>query len=336
MDDIFLEIDRQGLAEETHFTIGYSPAPDETLLSGIGGVLATVHDITEKVVGERRVLLLRDLSARSADAKSIEEACSIVAETLAEHPKDVPFALLYLIDRERKHARLAAAAGVAMGEPESPLLIDLYDKASQEQEWPLSAVIDGEAMHIVEHLSLKFQTVPPGPWPDPPESAVVFPIPSHMAHQLAGLLVLGVSSRLRLDDKYRGFCELVTWQVATPIANARAYEEEQKRVEAVAELDRARLESAASAEGARNDQELKLALLDALAHEIKSPLASIKIAVTTLLSNNSEMAREQRRELLLMAENSGWSASLTVARLFCGPGLVREGPDESRNHPGYR
>ena len=34
---------------------------------GIGGVLATVHEITQKVIGERRVGILRDLGARVAE-----------------------------------------------------------------------------------------------------------------------------------------------------------------------------------------------------------------------------------------------------------------------------
>ena len=53
MEDIQLEINRYGFTEESHFTIAYSPVPDETSAGGIGGVLATVHEITEKVIGER-------------------------------------------------------------------------------------------------------------------------------------------------------------------------------------------------------------------------------------------------------------------------------------------
>jgi len=53
----------------------------------------------------------------------------------------------------------------------------------------------------------------------------VSPIPSNVAHQFAGLLVLGISSHLEFDDRYRGFFDLVTSQVAATIANARAYEE---------------------------------------------------------------------------------------------------------------
>jgi hypothetical protein len=69
MEDIFLEINRYGFIEETHFTIAYSPGPDESVADGIGGVLATVHEITEKVRNERRLALLQKLGARSTYAK---------------------------------------------------------------------------------------------------------------------------------------------------------------------------------------------------------------------------------------------------------------------------
>src|SRR6185295_4965343 len=46
MEDIFLEVDRHGFLEETHFTIAYSPVPDDTAPGSIGGVLGTIHEIT--------------------------------------------------------------------------------------------------------------------------------------------------------------------------------------------------------------------------------------------------------------------------------------------------
>src|SRR5579859_7912967 len=51
VEDIELHIHRHGFLEESHFTVAYSPVPDETAARGIGGVLATVHEITEKVIG---------------------------------------------------------------------------------------------------------------------------------------------------------------------------------------------------------------------------------------------------------------------------------------------
>ena len=120
MEDITLEVNRHAFLEETHFTIAYSPVPDETAPRGIGGVLATVHEITAKVIGERRVAILRDLGASAPDATTAEDACAIAAQTLARHTLDIPFVLLYLIDPDRRHARLVGAAGLEPGGKMSP------------------------------------------------------------------------------------------------------------------------------------------------------------------------------------------------------------------------
>ena len=47
-EDILLVINRYGFNEETHWLIAYSPVPDESVQSGIGGVLATVHETTRR------------------------------------------------------------------------------------------------------------------------------------------------------------------------------------------------------------------------------------------------------------------------------------------------
>ena len=233
MEDIQLEIDRYGFLEETHFTIAYSPVPDESLPAGIGGVLATVHEITDKTIAERRLVALRDLGAAVIGAKSAEEVCRNAAKALAAHDKDVPFALLYLIDAERKRARLAGAAGAAEGGPASPLVIELGQHAHHQQTWPVAEAISKQTMQTVEDLAERFgDRVPPGPWADSPHQAVVVPIRSNIAHQLAGLLVVGVSSRLRLDDYYRNFIELMTIQISSAIASAGGYEQDRRRAEA--------------------------------------------------------------------------------------------------------
>ena len=170
-EDLLLEINRHGFVEETHFTIAYSPVPDDTVPGGIGGVLATLHEITEKVVGERRVVALRDLGAKAAEAKTTEEACRIAAKTLAAHDKNIPFALLYLIDADGRRARLAASVGIASEGPACPPVLDLA--AAGEQPWPLGAVVRTENMQVVGGLAGRFGTaVPLGPWYDPPREGV--------------------------------------------------------------------------------------------------------------------------------------------------------------------
>lgn len=236
--DIPLEVNRFDFVEETHFTIGYSAVPDPIADRGIGGVLATVHEITGRVAAERRVLTIRDLGTGLHAGKTADDACSIAASTLAQNPRDLPFTLIYLIDADAKGVTLAAKSGVAPDDVIAPAYISLEESA--RQPWPIAATeISGKTV-LVPNLRERFERVPAGPWSDPPNSAVVLPIRSSIAGQWTGFFVAGLSPRLRFDDSYRGFIELVAAQIGTAVSNARAFEDERRRREALAEIDRAK------------------------------------------------------------------------------------------------
>lgn len=67
-------------------------------------------------------------------------------------------------------------------------------------------------------------------------------------------------------------------------------------------LERARAQNLAhQVEAARESEQLRTTLIDAMAHEFKTPLTSIKAATTSLLSN-PEQSAENRAELLKIAD----------------------------------
>ena len=104
----------------------------------------------------------------------------------------------------------------------------------------------------------------------------------------------------------------ITFIVTAVIAGELASRAERRAAEAQAgrrEIERlyqelqGAFERASEAEAARRNEQLKAALLDALTHNLRTPLTSIKAAVTALIRSGvwrpgSELSDEGRRELL--------------------------------------
>ena len=221
-EDITLEINRHGFFEESHFTIAYSPVPDETAEDGIGGVLATVHEITDKVIAERRVAVLRVRRSWASDAKTAEDAFALVAETLLAHDKDIPFALLYLIDPNGS-ARLAGAAGPRVGSPMSPRFVDLAARTQSAGRCSRRNTAKGCKS------SSGSTNIFPMCLPDRGRISRIRPSSSdsrEQDHAQAGFLIAGRECAVEVGRALSRFLVFVRTQIATAIANARAYEED--------------------------------------------------------------------------------------------------------------
>ena len=282
IEDFELELRRNGFVEESHFTVAYSPVPDEAAPRGIGGVLATVHEITEKVIGERRVGILRDLGARVAEIRTDVEACISATNILAQHPKDVPFAILYLLDADGRQLRLVSRTGID-AELAGPALIDLAGEPGVR--WPLAEALRTETAQTLDAL----EGMPPitiGSSTHVPAAVTVVPIMSNIAHRPAGALVVGISPRIRLDKLYASFLELVGSQIAAAVANARAYEEERRRATGLAEIDRA-----------------KTAFFSNVSHEFRTPLTLMLGPIEEALAS-AELPDAMRPQLDVAHRNS--------------------------------
>ena len=104
-EDLLLPMDRNGYWEETYWTYSYSPLHDDD--GTVRGVFTAVTETTERVIGARRLAALQDLGAQAGAARTVEEACGLVSESLSRAQADVPYFALYL--------REGGAAGLQPG-----------------------------------------------------------------------------------------------------------------------------------------------------------------------------------------------------------------------------
>ena len=235
LDDMLIPLDRNGYLENCYFTLSYSPIRDES--GGVGGMLAVVAETTARLEGERRLNTLRELARQSAEVKTIEQACESAIETLEENRIDVPFALLYLVDTDGTSARLVSSTGLP---PDSPAFIPRIDLSRHTTAWPIAEVADSFQVCVLDDLPRRFGALPGGPYPEATHTAVIVPLARPRQPRPDAVLVFGVSPRRALDDSYRGFYDLVADHILTAIRNAVAFQEEHRRAEALAELDRAK------------------------------------------------------------------------------------------------
>ncbi len=297
-DDLCLLIDRKGFFEETHFNVAFGPVPDEAVPStGIGGVLATVSETTQQVQGERQLRTLRELAVRLAGAKSAEQVCEVAALTLGENPSDVPFTLLYLIDDDGGHARLAASRRLK-GEDASvsaPVIDMRAPEANPGASWSLPRVVRERGLTVIPDLLRRFGPLPGGRWPEPPSMAVALPMASAGELHPQGVLIAGVSPHRELDERYRSFFELAVAQITTAVRNGREHQAERRRAERLAAIDRAQSEqleeqhrvTEAARERLAETLRMNELFVAVLGHDLRTPLSAISLGAAILLKRSA-------------------------------------------------
>ena len=221
-EDLLLASDRHGFIEECYFTYSHSPLKDANGI--VGGVLTTVIETTPRVLSERRIRVLRDLSNATINAanegSTVEATCRALIDLLGTDNPDVPFAVLYLTTATGR-AELIACKNIDKGIFPSSLA------AGEPDAWGLGRVLRDHKTFVIEHSPALPARLPGGVWPEPTTQLVGLPMTVRGDDRdLLGVLVVGANSRLRLDEPYMDFLKLVTAQLAGAASRLQSIDKE--------------------------------------------------------------------------------------------------------------
>jgi signal transduction histidine kinase len=219
-EDLLMHFARRLPAEEVYVRFSFGPivSPDG---SRVDGIFCPCTETTERVVGERRLDLLRRLGQRKTGARQVAEVARAALDALAGNPHDVPMAAVYLRDSHAAEARHVGHIGLE-DDAARRLLAELpmaaHAKPQTAQNLPLDDIVSPRSV----------------------QQLLTVPIPGASRDDVLGLLVCGISAHLVLDDGYRSFLELVASSIGGALVEAETYEAERQRAEALAEIDRAK------------------------------------------------------------------------------------------------
>ena len=148
----------------------------------------------------------------------------------------------------------------------APHSVNLTQPA-QDCLWPLADVVNKGLAQVVSVENV--EGLPRGLAQQRLSQAMVLPVTSRGEGGTVGVLVAGVNPTRKLDPEYRTFYELIAGQIATAIQNVRSVEEERNRLEALAEIDRA-----------------KTTFFSNVSHEFRTPLTLMLGPVEDLLAQS--------------------------------------------------
>ncbi len=316
-ESLLLLLERNGYREETYHTFSYSPLSDEN--SDVSGLLCVVSEDTQRVVGDRRMNVLRRLGTALTRARTNEEVFAAASEALASDQTVLPFALLYESDAEA--GRLALCAGATAGDPVAPRRL-----TGPGHPWPIGSLTTASHL-LVDDLVERISDVPRGAWEEPATSAMLIRVDGAPGAPPIGALVVGLNRYRPLDEEYLGFLDLVASQLSSALSNARAYEAERQRAEDLASLDRA-----------------KTAFFTNVSHEFRTPLTLILGPTTDALNDRQDpLSRRQRDRVETIHQSSERllklvNTLLDFSRLESGQrrGAARGGRSGGRDRPHRR
>jgi hypothetical protein len=261
-----LIMERNGYPEETYYTFSYTPIPGDNGVTS--GVFCANTDDTSRVINERALETLRSLGKISYYERNLSEIYEKTAEVLGENKKDFPFALFYQV--KGGEAKQVAWAGNKEEYKDFPDEININEPTQQTRN--ICKAIKTNANVISENKGRR-SNAPKGFWDKVPEQILHIPLCISNTNCPNAVLTIGLNPYRNYDSVYQSFIRLLSDQVLLEMNNMHVIEEERKKGEILAEIDKA-----------------KTVFFNNISHEFRTPL-------TLILGPLEELMRQSSTEI---------------------------------------
>ena len=236
-EDYLVPITRGDRVHDVYWSYSYSPVQDDD--GSVAGVLVTVQETTGRVVSDRRVRSLQELTTGVQRARSAADVCGAAMSALRGAPLDVAFALLYRLDSDLRLLRLAGSLGLEAGSSSSPRELSI----ESDSPWPVARALSTGRLETVGEPSTPKERIALERWPEPVAEVLTLPLaaedPKEGAH---GVLVLGLNPRLPCNPSYAGFAEQAAREISGALDRLCRLDREQQAALAAARGERKLLE----------------------------------------------------------------------------------------------
>ena len=280
VEEQLLIMERNGYQEETYYTFSYTPIPDDH--GRPSGIICANTDDTQRVVGDRQLKLLSELTARNLDVRTAMEAIERSVAALAANQHDIAFGLLYLGGTDRTQFDLVEQSDDIDVTTSAAVATSLFSANRHN----FAEAISTNRIVLASPDNLDLASLPTGAWQNPPTKLALVPMVSAGNTGRPGVLVVGLNPFRLFDEGYANFLQLVAGQISAAISKGQAIQDEEQRWKALAELDRA-----------------KTQFFSNVSHEFRTPLTLMLGPLEEVLNGYDQ--EDDRYQLINLAYRNG-------------------------------
>lgn len=162
----------------------------------VEGVFTATNETTSRVVSERRLKTLREVSASLSHVESVAQVCRVTTQSMERNRYDVPFLALYVMHAKDKILRCESSVALNPGSSEAWPAELSTENCAEHQLVCMMQRKELTVCDLDEGQRKNFGALPP--WSDTARQVAFFPLRTHEASGASFHTVVAIHANFNL------------------------------------------------------------------------------------------------------------------------------------------